>query len=1447
MKKRKQRRIAAIQKSNATNEKPSLISTTSCGDTLNSSGANSSTAALCIADQIESSQTKMSQISTDQETLQRYSSEREALSISSEPKACQRLSNAGQTKICRATSHPNMLQANSSQTEAGSITSQPKVSQINSSQTTKLCQTTSQPNIPQYKPSPTESRSTSQSKLMQSNGSETECCPESSQLNMLGGTSSQTVDNSSVCTPKDSMEKVIITPYQTPRDMKKKYRQRACVVRKSMPQEARYAVAVLNHIFKGMLRNPDTKEDTKKVLVRYHTAYISQNQTSTILKTVLAMTKAKAKKDIPKLQFLTQQLKNHCPSLRQVANHLRLPVTTLQRLTVAPKLSKSRLSSKDVSEVKTIFSSDRFSIGFPMARYAGKRFLRATLAESYAEYAKMQKQNGNRIVSKSTVSRILKKANFKSQKSIPYIECQCGTCVNHGLLIDALQVHRVKHISRRMTLNLNRSMCSVVGEGPNQVDFNDMLGMERRYDNVTCLTDHRRNCIYRTCKTCGAVQWQQAIVAAKANENLNWNEVVVWHQWETQEVEVEKKNKKSKKGGTTKQNDKETTKKHDKYQYTGTLAELLTKFTHSLEKMSVHMFDFRWQALQFESLKEQLKPGDVLLVMDFSQNLAHKRQHASQGSYYGRRQTTLHPIVAIYPCRKEKCSKEGHVTNEIVIWSTDLKHDGAAVNKHLEKALSVLKKHKVPLKRLFIFTDNCAPQYKSCRVFKNLSKLNIPVWHSYFGASHGKSCADASSGRIKQKIERYVRTGAFDISDIDKLMIFCRVVLARGPKDGDTECYHWRRCFYQIEDIDRSEDKDLLTIPGTQMLHSVRNTGVPGIVEVSEASCFCSFCFSNEGEQCENENLVRPFRWAAVSKAQSRQITGDLENKLWGGKSSKFKTESKPCLMKRTYTRKNVKNKATASKKCTKPSEKKRKEQKNSKKAIESECDATIILENLHNSLEEGKEEKVANSKKRNRTIKKQKKCHKDSGSESSCELSSSEDSFVSEFEEELLDSDALDDIPLAKLKNLEAVGSNMNCSPIGYRTRKKLENTVKNEKLEKPIGECFADDEGTDDEAGMPAENRETKDLLLELLTLDETVSSGLEIPKFSTPKRKSKLSVNLASKFFDEELEGIEPIPYTYDSDFEEYNNQTENKFAEESEAEIDDLLAEVSEDEVDEEFLALIEKTLDKNELEVMMEQTPVKNNEIDKKKMTERENSDFNWANFNARLQSCKTFRALCKEIQGINSMPLVLSDDYRDFYTDTDRIDEVAVSNLPNDLPKEFKDFLPVCTEADGNCFFRTLSRLVYGSECRHIEMRCRIVVDLVTNFEKYASHEYLMRGACHNYSKSSNFHIGSLYSIYSGVQDDNGSVTSALEQHIMKIRKNKQYASVWEFHAAANVLNAQIYGVFPTKYRLNSRVDHNRVFLPKNSTVIRKLAIAWTSLVPGHRDYSHIVPLVQKV
>ena len=71
-----------------------------------------------------------------------------------------------------------------------------------------------------------------------------------------------------------------------------------------------------------------------------------------------------------------------------------------------------------------------------------------------------------------------------------------------------------------------------------------------------------------------------------------------------------------------------------------------------------------------------------------------------------------------------------------------------------------------------------------------------------------------------------------------------------------------------------------------------------------------------------------------------------------------------------------------------------------------------------------------------------------------------------------------------------------------------------------------------------------------------------------------------------------------------------------------------------------------------------------------------------------------------------------------------KIDFYSQQLIPAD---ELTEFIPLETLGDGSCFFRSISKQIYGDESLHEELRLRAIVKLALNESYYLSDEEL----CH--------------------------------------------------------------------------------------------------------------------
>ena len=247
------------------------------------------------------------------------------------------------------------------------------------------------------------------------------------------------------------------------------------------------------------------------------------------------------------------------------------------------------------------------------------------------------------------------------------------------------------------------------------------------------------------------------------------------------------------------------------------------------------------------------------------------------------------------------------------------------------------------------------------------------------------------------------------------------------------------------------------------------------------------------------------------------------------------------------------------------------------------------------------------------------------------------------------------------------------------------------------------------------------------------------------------------------------------------------------------------------------------------------------------------SRYDWVKLNRKFSNCATWNRLEATVKNeMDQLPSLPDCFTGDIAVDGDQVDTGARKDIPSDILQRFNVPYPICIVPDGNCFCRSISRLVYGSEHHHVEMRCRIVIDSVLNLNNYTDHDYLMRCVNHEHKNCSN--IAGYYCCYSGVKSVGNrdqslkGIKSVFREDVMRICKLKEYCGPWQFHSAANVLFSKIFMVFPSRnIRSDVRTDYNHVFYSSENDKTKKFGLLWTSVCSDNRNkYNHIVPLITR-
>ncbi|XP_076440515.1 uncharacterized protein LOC143279993 [Babylonia areolata] len=190
------------------------------------------------------------------------------------------------------------------------------------------------------------------------------------------------------------------------------------------------------------------------------------------------------------------------------------------------------------------------------------------------------------------------------------------------------------------------------------------------------------------------------------------------------------------------------------------------------------------------------------------------------------------------------------------------------------------------------------------------------------------------------------------------------------------------------------------------------------------------------------------------------------------------------------------------------------------------------------------------------------------------------------------------------------------------------------------------------------------------------------------------------------------------------------------------------------------------------------------------------------------------------------------------------VDATAVSLLPACYVEQF---VPITVEGDGNCFCRSLSFLMSGTEANHTEIRVRMVINLVINEDDYVDPEKLKQ-SCGLDSCLPLLTLFAAIPFDGSVLSDPEKLKEFYQSETMAVRRRGAYCGAWQMFAAANITNSNILSVYPHLGEEPIFTLMNRKFRPSSGTAEKTEAIMWSSsrqdMVESFWVANHIVPLL---
>lgn len=278
-------------------------------------------------------------------------------------------------------------------------------------------------------------------------------------------------------------------------------------------------------------------------------------------------------------------------------------------------------------------------------------------------------------------------------------------------------------------------------------------------------------------------------------------------------------------------------------------------FVTQLQSYQRHDFIAKMQASYFQTTKQRLKTGEVLVAMDFAENYSCIIQDEAQSFHWNNLMVTLHPFIIYYP--------DGHGDENIkhknfVIISENNNHDTVSVHLYQKHLIAYLKENIPDIKKIIYFSDGCAAQYKSRKNFINLCHhmedfgIEADSWN-FFATSHGKGPCDGLGGTIKRLATKASLQRPFDNQILTPQSLYQFAV--DTIKNIDVK-------YSTIDEYDK-EEKFLMkrfsmtkTIAGTQKLHQFKPISKTSL-EVKEISNATESRVENVGPSIKMRTPIR--------------------------------------------------------------------------------------------------------------------------------------------------------------------------------------------------------------------------------------------------------------------------------------------------------------------------------------------------------------------------------------------------------------------------------------------------------------------------------------------------------------------------------------------------------------------------------------------------------------
>ena len=149
-----------------------------------------------------------------------------------------------------------------------------------------------------------------------------------------------------------------------------------------------------------------------------------------------------------------------------------------------------------------------------------------------------------------------------------------------------------------------------------------------------------------------------------------------------------------------------------------------------------HYFRQKYQYQMYLDCLHSLQCGECVFIQDFSRNKTLIHQNEIEASYWAQGQISIHPTVIYLKTHGSEKAKRIVITH-----LSDIQTHSAHLVFYMTKdCINVLSElfPEVQLKKVNVWSDGCASQYKGKTSFFYLDKFEVIIERVFFGSEHGK-------------------------------------------------------------------------------------------------------------------------------------------------------------------------------------------------------------------------------------------------------------------------------------------------------------------------------------------------------------------------------------------------------------------------------------------------------------------------------------------------------------------------------------------------------------------------------------------------------------------------------------------------------------------------------------------------------------------------------------